>query len=483
MRKNKLEIHQKKMIKAFRNMDTKTLKSMSSFQLQDALILSALKYRNEINKRLNRIFPHALKRAKIPADKLFLIAEDFHFDHPTKKLHDIISKMALRIKKTRPTDAILDDLLKIEKTIAFIYYSDKKSNYNLNGTPIQLVTDIWKCFPETRNVKRNKNLVPVQVRFDFDPYVNELKFYPDPFASGRLSQQGDPHNFGKKTTLVSSNTFHKPREIFWEYFFFSTNSPLKKIVPLRLKSALFPLEISLANQTSKKINKIVKGKISANFWRNTGYLCGWAALFGITDLHRGNIIVTKEGPVAIDVETAFLPHTELESTGLIGDADDSLKWSTGFAEVYEISRKAQSKSNIKEIIDGFKFVINWALTNNSKLNKLIQENQEMINRCANRFIMRNSRHYENPSNKFITEEHIQLLRGDIPFFFTFRNKKGIYYNLDIEGNLAKIKKIAPVSKSLLAHHQSTLKATISKKRMRKILKESPAKIIRYFGDE
>ena len=147
------------MIKAFRNMDTKTLKSMSSFQLSDALILSAMKYRNEISKRLNRIFPHALKRAKIPADILFLIAEDFHFDHSTKDLHDIITKMALRIKKTRPTDPILDDLLKIEKTIAFIFYSDKKSNYNLNGIPIQLVTDIWKCFPETRNVKRNKKYI------------------------------------------------------------------------------------------------------------------------------------------------------------------------------------------------------------------------------------------------------------------------------------------------------------------------------------
>ncbi len=471
------------MIKAFRNMDTKTLKSMSSFQLSDALILSAMKYRNEISKRLNRIFPHALKRAKIPADKLFLIAEDFHFDHSTKDLHDIITKMALRIKKTRPTDPILDDLLKIEKTIAFIFYSDKKSNYNLNGIPIQLVTDIWKCFPETKNVKQNKNLVPVQVRFDFDPYLNELKFYPDPFASGRLSEQGDPHNFGKKTTLVSATTFHKPREIFWEYFLFSNNSPLKKIVPPSLKNSLFPLEISLKNQTSKKIDKILKEKISDHFWRNTGYLCGWAALFGITDLHRGNIIVTKDGPVAIDVETAFLSHTEIESTGLICDPDDSLKWSTGFAEVYEISREARSKVNIKEIIEGFKFVINWALTNNSKINKLIQNNQEIINRCANRFIMRNSRYYENPSNNFMKEEHIQLLRGDVPFFFTFRNKIGVYYNLDRDGNLAKIKKIPSISKGLLAHHHSTLKATISKKRMRKILKESPEKIMRYFGDE
>lgn len=483
MQKSKLIKHQKKMVRAIRNLDLQTLEEMSSFYLPDAMLTSANKYRSEINKRLNRIFPFSLQRAKIPFDELFKIAEDFHFDHPSKTLQKIITNMAKRIKNFRPADPVLDDLLNIEKTLAFIYYSNKKKAYDLHGIPIQLKTTIWKSYPDTEKVVPNQSLIPLQMRFDFDPYLNEVKFYPDPFADGRLTEQGDPHNFGKKTTAKTAKTFHKPRELFWEYFLYSKNSPLKNILPSKLAKALFPLDISLTLQTSKKINKLSKGQISPDFWRNTGYLCAWSSLFGVTDLHRGNIIVTKQGPVAIDIETAFLPQPGLEFTGLIGADKDPLKWSTGLAGLYEISRNGFSSSNLKALLEGFTFVLQWALNNHSKLSGFIQKNQATINACANRFIVRDSRFYENPRGKFIPEERIQLTRNDVPFFFTYRDKTGIHYQVDPFGGSSKIKSIPSASKGLLALHNSPLSATLSKRRIKKLLRESPAKLIKYFGYE
>lgn len=478
----KLNKHQTKMVKAIRNKNLETLSAMSSFCLTGGLTSSVTKYREEISKRLNRIFPFSIQYSQLGKDSIFTIANDFHFDHPEKSLKRKMIQIAKKIMASRPKDYILHDLIQIELAIALVYYSEKKDLYNLYGIPLHLKTNLWKFYPNFRHSNISPSPNTYDVRFDFDPYQYKLNFYPNPFASGRLSERGDPHNFGQRT-VRRGKYFYKPREMQWEFFFLSKNSPLKSILPKDLARSLLHLEISLKNKTSKKITKVTKVRNLKKFWKQSGQTCAWATLFGMTDLHRGNVIISEEGPVIIDLETALLPLSNVEQTGLIDNSDESMKWATGFAELFELSRRPDYKFDYDLFISGFYDVLNWALKDNKMLLASLKENESTLSQSDNRFILRNSREYENQKSKFLPEERVQLSRRDVPYFYTHKNDPKVYFKVDPNGKSKSVKTIPPHARELLAKHQASITQVISPKRIKSLIKSAPLSLRGYFCEQ
>ena len=199
------------------------------------------------------------------------------------------------------------------------------------------------------------------------------------------------------------------------------------------------------------------------------------------DLHRGNIIINEKGPVVIDLETALLPTYDFNTTGLIDTSSEAMKWATGFAEVFELSREPECKFDINLFLDGFNEVLQWSLNNQNKLSQFFKENRQEITRADNRFILRNSREYENHKNKFIPEEILQLERGDVPYFLTHRNEMKIFYKTSIKDKDNKsVKRIPNFSKKLLMLHGASIHDVISIKRIKFLLKNGPEAIRNYF---
>lgn len=478
-KKINLNKHQRRMVCAIRNRNIKELSSMTSFFLEDAMLSSIEKYRNEVTKRLNRLFPLSIQYLKLNDDSIFELARDFHFDHPERVLHKKISQISKRIKSHSATDPVLDDLIKIELAIALIYYTAIKDDYKLHGVPLSLKTNLWKFYPNYRNPEIKSADNKFNVRFNFDPYLSQLFFFPDPFAKGRLSEKGDPHNFGQRTERHGER-FLKPREMFWEYFFLSKKSPLKKILPQPLADSVLALDISLEERTSKRIKKS-RPKDFKEFWKTSGKLCAWSSLFGMCDLHRGNVIINEKGPIIIDLETTLLSTYEFNTSGLIDTLSNEMKWATGYAEVFELSREPETKFDVNLVLDGFNEVFNWSLANQKRLFQLFKEYEQDISNADNRFILRNSREYEKQNNKFIPEEVLQLKRGDVPYFFTHRNKKKILLKKDAVGNNFEYTKQAPqFAKKLLSLHVGSIYDVISTKRIRHLRKNGEITIREYF---
>lgn len=253
---------------------------------------------------------------------------------------------------------------------------------------------------------------------------------------------GDAHNFNRRVSYFEEHgkgLLEKPRCMFWEYLFLDPNSSFRVFIrsldnSVNFDKILGSVSISSQNNFSTGFAEFVKASsiIDANEWlRSYGELLAFVSAFGITDLHRENILNIENRPRLIDLECVFW-GAELPSETFLLPKNDfdwskSIWISTNFEGLNSLSG-AQTES----ILLGYSSVLNCL---NKYSDDLIHFFSTLpICHQPIRILIEPTRDYRNtmdnvePSLDYIlTEEAEQMLRGDIPYFFGFSGKREIYF--------------------------------------------------------
>ena len=241
---------------------------------------------------------------------------------------------------------------------------------------------------------------------------------------------GDPHNGGRSVGRIETPDgliwFEKPRPVFWENLFFGCKSPLTDF--FKNAEAIFGLTIeSNDSGVSGRSLLITEDRnFSESAFYNFGYLLGYSYAFGIQDLFKENVVPTKHGIQPIDAEivlSAFsLPH---ESSLLPFKKTDFSR--SGLGSIVN-SKSDLTTQKIQQMLNGFISVL-------SEMRKCSRDMLHTLDRHIRpdipiRVLLRGTADYRDWSDsksRYLTEELVQLERGDIPYFFKFLSDSRVYF--------------------------------------------------------
>ena len=268
---------------------------------------------------------------------------------------------------------------------------------------------------------------------------------------------GDRHNFGRSTyrTVVNGKTLiHKPRPVFWEWLFFGIDSPLKEALDQDLETLLagiFKLDVSdpfsLHLGQVKEIersNSIIDNVTFEKYAALTAYCTFW----GISDLHESNLLKTDDLFLPVDIECVFMPIVLPNETGLLPHKNipedkclfrkfEFLSQNTGVSQNF-ISRFAKTFLDLSQ--------------KNSAFSIALLKFADFIAECPVRILLRPTSLYaaaleaENLTaiSDFLPEEVEQLIRGDIPYFFTKLSDQSVFFYSSDKFKTSKIANSSPV---------------------------------------
>jgi lantibiotic modifying enzyme len=255
-----------------------------------------------------------------------------------------------------------------------------------------------------------------------------------------LANNGDKHNFGQiveRIVEASGTKYRKPRTVYWEHLFFGINSPLKpffaengKNDDRALSDYLFNLDIQIDHPWlgfAAEVKKSEK-KITDRHFYSFGVLLGYCFLFGIRDLHWGNLIAQDDHLQVVDAEVVLtnlhLPHETL----LLPFKDIGFQ-SCGASLLGESLAKFSQRQKGK-IFAGYFDVANKILDQRESILKIFPMD-EMENQTI-RVIIKNTAVYrtfaENKlTTEMLSEELAQLNRGDVPYFYKFLGNDALLF--------------------------------------------------------
>lgn len=235
---------------------------------------------------------------------------------------------------------------------------------------------------------------------------------------------GDFHRFGK-CVRQNGPRFLKPRSGYLEFLFFDPSSPLSVFLD-RLLPDRIDFKISCTQTWECEAEDISIWKVGnppANLARTAAHWAYLALQFGLTDLHCGNVFVTRRGLQPVDLELAFEPVTNLVETGLINHPSTPPSRAGFFGQLGPYS------------IDGVNLVDEF-LSQVSRGNELAKplgdRLWEEMEKQPVRRILRSTEEYRaalasGSFDRFWPEEVLQLKVGDIPYFFNVHPDPQIFY--------------------------------------------------------
>lgn len=255
----------------------------------------------------------------------------------------------------------------------------------------------------------------------------------------------DLHNFGQRVTQIeraSEAYFQKPRPIYWEWFLFGNNSPIKKIFEPDLGKVLFNLDVHFDFKDCGISKKVIESSVSLDqdaHAYNLGVLIAYSYIFGIRDLHEGNLIKQSTHLQVIDAEVVFskilLPNETLLLPFKITTALDCGARKS-FDNINEIDLKS-----LKQILAGFFDLFIDISKMRDQLVEVIDQHHEKMLSIPVRHIMRDTIQYrkwleekEVPTIPFCEDELKQLARGDIPYYFKLIGNPKLYAYCSPDGD-------------------------------------------------
>lgn len=246
-----------------------------------------------------------------------------------------------------------------------------------------------------------------------------------------MKDSGDLHNFGRQVSLdESKRLYHKPRCVFWEQFYFGQSSPLFKFFQDNLPPADFNFfqkhfkliitgnDLSREGYSSELISNQVDSSLSCS---DVGQLIAYCSVFGIMDLHAGNLIFNGTSFIPIDVEVVNAVIRVPSETLLLPINEEERPFS-----LYNTILPFLGLNNIEEIADNIIKMIGYFLENLEQL-KIFLGGLNLSNYPI-RVILRHTLDYNSEGIiDLMSEEIMQLNRGDIPYFFKYINDDKLYY--------------------------------------------------------
>lgn len=258
-----------------------------------------------------------------------------------------------------------------------------------------------------------------------------------------FANNGDKHNFGQVVERIveaSGTKYRKPRTVYWEHLFFGTNSPLKSIFSRPgpnddrpLSDYLFNLEIQMEHPWLGYAAEVIKSDrpINDRHFYSLGVLLGYCFLFGIRDLHCGNIIIQDNHLQVVDAEVVLvnlhLPH----ETILLPFKDIGFQ-SCG-ASLVAKSFDQFSQAQKEKLFAGYFDLANRVLENRESVLEIFRSDE--LRQHPIRVIIKNTAVYRSfVENKqfaeMIPEELTQLDRGDIPYFYKNLGREDFLFVLE-----------------------------------------------------
>lgn len=257
---------------------------------------------------------------------------------------------------------------------------------------------------------------------------------------------GDSHNFGRRVLVLQDGIgnlrVEKPRTVFWEYLFLDSRSPFRQIIrelstQINFDSMLGNIHIEMSNDMCSGVASFYSEpnydlfKPSASWFLNFGRTLAFCSIFGITDLHKDNALVSECGIQIVDIESVFwntlIPSETLLLPKTTEDIHRNILSKVGLTELRSFSDEKVSNV-VVGAIEVFSFFLN--LNKNSEFLNKIQFLNSQIEGFPVRVLLRDTRDYLKKNN-FYSEEVDQLSRGDIPyFFFIYGGSKELLYYSD-----------------------------------------------------
>ncbi len=249
----------------------------------------------------------------------------------------------------------------------------------------------------------------------------------------------DKHNFGQQVEKVlrgSDHWYRKPRTLYWEWLFFGNTSPLKSLFNQKglhseraLADYFFNLDIEIENTWSgfaKEIQSEVLSPTLEHFYA-FGALVAYCYIFGIRDLHKQNLVMTKTHFQAVDAEVVFVTLNLPHETLLLPFKHVGYEFAGVGALVN--SKDEITQEQIEHLVLGYWDLFDLVSKQTAEIDKTISELD--FSKTPSRVIIRNTSEYTNfknnlPSNALPSEVE-QMRRGDIPFYFKFVKDKRLYW--------------------------------------------------------
>lgn len=260
-----------------------------------------------------------------------------------------------------------------------------------------------------------------------------------------MMEVADLHNFGKSVQRIEHGAgfvYLKPRPIFWEGLFFGRNSLLSyffnhsRLVDQTPGAVLFNLVTRTESDFAGISEEVVADSATDNLpshYYSVGVLLAYCYIFGIRDLHKGNVVRTSSHLQVIDAEVVLskllLPHeTLLLPFKEVGNSD------CGISKVLKLSGQVSAKE-ISIAFSGYLDVFENVLRNRDGILAALLSVESQMCKIPIRHILRDTIHYRDakirtPLVPFFESEIEQLSRGDIPYYFKFMGQELVLEVLD-----------------------------------------------------
>lgn len=272
------------------------------------------------------------------------------------------------------------------------------------------------------------------------------------FAHRKL---GEPHNFGKATCLRSDGKVVKPRNTAWERAFLSAHSPLRQRLEAICRAGgmdlPFPdLQYSALPEGGSAVDYLSLDPVSELTERDVeslGVSIAVAVWFGMTALDAENFVCgtatdSTRGrlfrAVPLDIESVLRPVADLCSTGLVTKMDGlppsaALSSNAGLLPLRHLMAK-QARSSMPAVLIG-SFSAMFALLQRNRhdftplIAALLEEPVRVLLRETDfyRGILARGPGAVKGTVGLLDEEVRQLIRGDIPWFFTLPGSDQIFW--------------------------------------------------------
>ena len=251
----------------------------------------------------------------------------------------------------------------------------------------------------------------------------------------------DKHNFGqlvKPMERASDCWFLKPRSVYWEHLFFGKKSPIASHFSRAgengntpLNQYLFNLDVEIEQDwlgLSKEIVHESHQIPTHEHFYAFGVLLAYAFSFGIRDLHRNNLVLTKTHLQAIDAEVV-LANISLPNETILLPFKETLFDMCGLSRIAPSISEVSSESR-HQVFSGYFDLFATLHCEHEAI--LASMNREKLT-APIRVIVRNTREYRNHLSgekriqNLMPEEIAQLEHGDIPYFFKRISDERLFY--------------------------------------------------------
>jgi hypothetical protein len=245
---------------------------------------------------------------------------------------------------------------------------------------------------------------------------------------------GDPHNFGRRVEL-RGGFVHKPRTVVWEWLMLSKASPLRRFLGSEfdfLPELAIDRRRGIVERLQLQPLRGRKDELASVVGKS---LALWAWL-GVADLHWENMALGVQrgrlvfGP--LDIEMMFGDMRLPTQTKLIPEADpeygEELRHAAGVRRALPHLGTPIEAAHLVAIVTAYRATLDFLDRSTREIARIMAPFDAPI-----RVLLRATSDYGKtpvPWPPLLDCEAEQMARGDVPYFFRLRGKRGIRWFTD-----------------------------------------------------